>query len=84
LNSDILLELFDRCVDGSYVSSETRRSCARVLANISARLGTAVANRVGTERLKKWMTSIDSIKDAKLLVQANRAKYSLQEAIKTA
>jgi hypothetical protein len=67
-------------VHGSYQSFETRRSCARLVANLSARQSSVIAKYLGAEKLNEWIRSIENIHDSKLRVHADRARIALQEA----
>lgn len=81
VESGILPTLFGFCVDNTYETSETRRACARVLANVSTRLASRIVNKMKSEVLEQWMQRIDTIEDSKIRLHANRAKTAIQRAV---
>ncbi len=81
VESGILPSLFGYCVDGPYLTSETRRACARLLANISARMAGRIVDKFDATFLNKWMQSVEAIDDSKIRLHANRAKSAIQRAV---
>ena len=71
--------------DGNYNSIEMRRECARLLANISNCRGTAGAKQVvtsaGQHNVESFLQSVDTLKDDRLRVHAERAKVSLEKFV---
>jgi hypothetical protein len=76
--------LLPLCSDGSYSTMEMRRECARLLANISCsgqEHARHVLTSAGAQNIQAWMESVDSLRDERLRVHADRAKMCLTECI---
>lgn len=84
LNDDSFLQqLLHLCADGSYNTSEMRRECARLLANVcSSRSGAMrIVELVGEDNVSSWVESVDGLKDERLRLHATRAREALQPCL---
>ena len=78
IDAGILPEVLNLVKDGPYNTIEMRRECARILANLSARLASRIVAVVGPRTLSIWLEKVDSFRDERLRLHAVRAKESLK------
>lgn len=79
-NKEFLELLFPLCsTDGNYNSTEKRRQCAQLLANISSAVNGAhhVVTSVDHQHVKTFLESVDELRDLKQRDFAFIAKHSL-------
>lgn len=77
VNGGVLPVLFQLAVDDSYQTAELRRLAAYIIANLSKRLSNLFIKAVAPEQVRRWVESVDGLRDAKLKLQALRAKEHL-------
>ena len=73
-NSAFLPTLMRYTVDGPYDSSEMRRECTRMLANICAGLAPRVVGNLGVDAVSSWVSGVSDLKDERLRMHAERAR----------
>eukprot|EP00341_Mesodinium_pulex_P009706 CAMPEP_0116994760 /NCGR_PEP_ID=MMETSP0467-20121206/68335_1 /TAXON_ID=283647 /ORGANISM="Mesodinium pulex, Strain SPMC105" /LENGTH=403 /DNA_ID=CAMNT_0004692915 /DNA_START=57 /DNA_END=1268 /DNA_ORIENTATION=- len=73
-NASFLPTLIKFTVDGPYDSSEMRRECARMLANICAGLAPRVVGNLGVDAMSSWVSGVANLKDERLKMHAERAR----------
>jgi hypothetical protein len=73
-NTSFLPTLMSFTVDGPYDSSEMRRECARMLANICAGLAPRVVGSLGIDTVSSWVSGVAHLKDERLRMHAERAR----------
>lgn len=81
MNSGVIPRLLTMIQDGSYLTAETRRGAARIVANICTRLAHRIINEIDRESLLKWLDSIADIQDKKLKIHAERAKSRISKLL---
>ena len=83
VQSDILPLLFSLAIDGTYETAEKRRSCARIIANVSSNseLAPAVVEKLDRIVLSTWIDGIDTLQDMKLKKHAIIARDALSAVI---
>jgi hypothetical protein len=77
IDAGILPVILNLVRDGPYKTIEMRRECARILANLSARLASRVVNVLGPRTLSNWLEKVDALRDERLKLHAHRARESL-------
>ncbi len=78
IDAGILPVILNLVKDGNYKTIEMRRECARILANLSARLASRIVSVVGPRTLSLWLEKVDLFRDERLRLHAIRAKESLK------
>jgi hypothetical protein len=78
IEAGILPTLLHYVKDGPYNTAETRREAARILANLSARHASNVLSAVCPRMLCTWLEKVDSFRDERLKLHAERARESLK------
>mmetsp|Transcript_7183 Transcript_7183/g.10683 ORF Transcript_7183/g.10683 Transcript_7183/m.10683 type:complete len:416 (+) Transcript_7183:223-1470(+) len=76
-----LSDLLELTRDGSYSCAEMRRECARMLANLSEAQATSIIDAVGVDQASNWVRTVDTMRDDRLRLHAERAKKFLQPCI---
>jgi len=80
-DSAFLTDLLELTRDGSYSCTEMRRECARMLANLSEGQAPTIVDAVGVDQASSWMRSVETMRDDRLRLHAERAKKFLQPCI---
>ena len=78
IEAGILPTLLHYVKDGPYNTAEMRREAARILANLSARLAHSVVAAVGPRAMAIWLEKVDSFRDERLKLHAERARDALR------
>jgi hypothetical protein len=76
IESGALPSIFNLAANGSYVTVEMRRECARIIANVTTKFAVKVAASVSPDDLQSWLVSVDHLEDDKLKMHAERAKHA--------
>jgi hypothetical protein len=77
-NDQFLSYLMTQITNGSYLTAEMRRECARTLANLCVGLAAKIVRNIGLPVTMKWMETVDSLSDERLKIHATRAKMYIQ------
>jgi hypothetical protein len=70
--------LMTQITNGSYLTAEMRRECARTLANLCVGLAAKIVRNLGLPVTMKWIETVDSLSDERLKIHATRAKMYIQ------
>lgn len=77
-NDEFLAFLLSKITNGSHITAEMRRECARTLANLCVGLAPKIIRALGRQFTTNWIESIDGLKDERLKLHAERAKMYIQ------
>jgi hypothetical protein len=77
-SDQFLAYLMSHITNGTHITAEMRRECARTLANLCVGLAPKIVRNLGLPVTMKWVATVDSLSDERLKIHATRAKMYIQ------